>query len=82
MEEKFGEVIKGIVIPDRVVEGIIRVLEENQRDGVTYRQATLRRAKTEYNSLERKIDMLLEDRFQGKIPEDLCYQKVNQFRSR
>ncbi len=82
LEEKFGEVIKGIVIPDDIASWLVRVVNEKQKGKAAHNKTMLSKAKADYNSLEKKIDMLLEDRFQGKIPEDLCYQKVNQFRSR
>jgi site-specific DNA recombinase len=82
LEKRFGEVIKGIVIPDDIASWLVRAVSEKQKGKAAHNKTMLRKAKADYNSLEKKIDMLLEDRFQGKIPEDLCYQKVNQFRSR
>ncbi len=82
LEEKFGEVIKGIVIPDSVVGWLVKALQEGQKGKVAHQEAILRKVRAECESINPKIDALLEDRLQGKIPEDLCYQKINQLRSR
>ena len=82
LEEKLGEVIKNIVVPDDVASWLVRALEEGRRGTIARNTATLKKIRAEYKSLDTKIDTLLEDRLRGKIPEDLCYQKINEFRNK
>ena len=81
LKEKFGEVIKGIVIPDSVMDWLVEALRESRKGQAAHSKALLKKTKANYNAIEKKIDILLNDRLSGKIEESLCYQKINQLRS-
>ncbi len=80
--EKLGEVIKNIVIPEDVSNWIIRALKENNKSKVARNVTMLKRVRAEYKALDTKINTFLEDRLRGSMPEDLCYQKINELRNK
>jgi len=80
LEEKLGEVIKGITIDDGIFDWLSQALKESHRDEKAYHDAAISTLQVQYTKLQRRIDQAYTDKLDGKIPEDVVLRKIGEWR--
>ena len=80
MEEKLGEVIKGITIHDGILEWLTQALKESHWDEKAYHDAAISTLQVQYKKLQRRIDQAYTDKLDGKIPEEVVLRKIEESR--
>ncbi len=80
LEEKLGEVIKGIHISDEIKDWIVKALRESYKEEKSYHEGIIKGLQSEYNQIQGRIDKAYEDKLDGKIPEDLFLRSMDRWR--
>jgi site-specific DNA recombinase len=80
LEEKLGEVIRGITIDEGLLDWLVQALRESHRDEKDYHDGMIASLQTQYDKLQHRIDQAYTDKLDGKIPEDLFSRKMNEWR--
>ncbi len=78
LEEKLGEVIKGITIDESILGWVVQTLRESHQDEKAYHDQAIANLQAEYNRLQSRIDQAYTDKLDGKIPEDVVLRKIGQ----
>jgi hypothetical protein len=78
--ERLGEVIKGITIDDSLLDWLVQALRESHRDEKAHHDGMISGLQIHYDRLQHRIDQAYTDKLDGKIPEDLCLRKMNEWR--
>lgn len=79
LEEKLGEVIKGIHISDEIKDWIVKALRESHKEEKNYYDGIIKGLQSEYNQIQDRIDRAYEDKLDGKIPEDLFLRNMDRW---
>jgi site-specific DNA recombinase len=80
LEEKLGEVIKGITIDENLLDWLIQALQESHHDEKAYHDRMIASLQAQSDKLQHRIDQAYTDKLDGKIPEDLFLRKMNEWR--
>ena len=80
LEEKLGDVIKGISIDTSIMNWLMEALRESHHEEKRYHDAAITTLQTQYNKLQNRIDQAYTDKLDRKIPEDLFLRKMNEWR--
>ncbi len=80
LEEKLGEVIKGININDESLSWLVEALKESHKDEKACHDGMIKSLQAEYNKLQNRIDQAYTDKLDGIIAEDLFLRKMNEWR--
>ena len=71
LEEKLGDVIKGISIDATIMNWLMEALKESHQEEKRYHEAAIITLQTQYNKLQNRIDQAYTNKLDRKIPEDL-----------
>lgn len=70
LEEKFGEILEGLVFDDEIIAWATEALRQSHADEKRYRDEAISRVQKEYNRLVEKLDKAYEDKLDGNITQD------------
>lgn len=80
IEEQLLPYLERIVIKNaRVVEWIKKALKESHSDAITFSSAARDELNKRFESSQRKLEALYDDKLDGKITEDFYLRKFNQY---
>jgi hypothetical protein len=82
LEEKLGEVIKGITIDEGLLDWLIQALGRATVMRRSIIDGMIANIQAQYDKLQHHIDQSYTDKLDGKIPEDLFLRKMNGEKSR
>jgi len=78
--EQFSEAVKKISIQEKQLDWIIPILKESHQEEVEFHSKRMSDLKAKHTNLEKKIEMIYEDKLDGKIPEELWFRKHEQYK--
>jgi site-specific DNA recombinase len=73
LEEKLGEVIKGIAIDESLLDWLSQALRESHRDEKAYHDGMIGSLKAQYDKLQHRIDQAYTDKLEGKFQRIYFY---------
>jgi hypothetical protein len=81
LEEKFGELLKGLYFDDEVLEWVTEALRQSHEDEKRHHDEAIARLQAEYKKLQHRIDAMYEDKLDGRIDAAFFDRKATDWRS-
>lgn len=67
LEERFGQLLKGLRFPNEILEWIVTALRESHVDEKAFHDEAIARLQAEYRRLQSRIDAMYLDKLDGRI---------------
>ncbi len=67
LEERFGEVLRGLTFDDQILTWVTRALRESHVDEKRCHDEAIARLQREYTRIQNRIDTAYEDKLDGRI---------------
>jgi site-specific DNA recombinase len=80
LEERFGQVLKGISFPDEVVDLVTRALRESHVDERAFREDAIAKLQAERQRVQTRIDTMYLDKLDGRINAEFFDRMAADFR--
>jgi len=80
LEEKFTEILRTLHFDGEVLDWMRRALRESQADEQRYREEAVKRLRSEYDKLQKRIDTMYVDKLDGRIDAAFFDQKQQEWR--
>ncbi len=81
LEERFGDLLKGLAFDDEVMEWVSQALRESHQDERVYHEQVIARLQAEYNRLQTRLDAMYVDKLDGRIDARFFDQKAAEWRA-
>ena len=65
LEKCFGDLLKGLVFDDEVMDWVIEALHQSHADEKSLRDGAIARLEAEHSKIQNRLDKLYEDRLDG-----------------
>lgn len=80
LEECFGDLLKGLVFDDEVMDWVTDALHQSHADEKRFRDESIARLQAEHGKIQNRLDKLYEDRLDGFIEPAFFERKTNEWR--
>ena len=80
ISKQISEAVKRLSVNNEQLDWIIPILKESHMEEVEFHNKRMTDLKTRHTNLEKKIEMIYEDKLDGKIPEELWFRKHEQYK--
>jgi len=80
LEEKFAELLKGLVLDDEIMGWVTEALRQSRGDAKQHHDSAITRLQAEYNRLQNRIDAMYLDKLDGRIEGAFFDQKSSEWR--
>jgi site-specific DNA recombinase len=67
-------------VSDEQLEWIVPILKDSHQDELTFHSERLKALRERYDTLDRRIGTIYEDKLDGKIPEELWFRKNEEYK--
>ncbi len=79
--DQFAEALKRLELTDEALNGIIPVLKSSHREEIEFHEERVRGLRDRYDKLSKRIELIYEDKLDGKIPEELWLRKHEEYKA-
>jgi len=80
LEQCFGELLKGLVFDDEVMDWVVDALHQSHADQARFREEAIARLQSEQTKIQHRLDKLYEDRLDGFIEPAFFERKANEWK--
>ncbi len=81
LAEQFKEALQQIQVKDEALNWIIPVLKSSHQEEIEFHGGRVRELRERYDKLSKRIDLIYEDKLDGKIPEELWLRKHEEYKT-
>lgn len=78
--DQFEAAIKRLQVTDEQLEWIVPILKDSHQDEVSFHRERVQALRERYDTLDRRIGTIYEDKLDGKIPEELWFRKNEEYK--
>jgi len=79
--DQFEVALKRLQITDEALEWIIPVLKSSHQEEIAFHQERVKDLRNRYDRLAQKVDLIYEDKLDGKISEELWLRKHEEYKT-
>ncbi len=80
LEKCFGDLLKGLVFDDEVMDWVIEALHQSHADEKSFRDEAIARLEAEHSKIQNRLDKLYEDQLDGFIEPAFFERKAQEWR--
>ena len=80
LEERFGDILKGLVLDDEVLGWVTEALRQSHSDAKRHHDEAISRLQAEYNRLQNRIDAMYLDKLDGRVDAAFFDRKASEWR--
>ena len=82
LTELFGNMFKGVQIPQDVLEDVLKTLKDSHQDKINYFNTITTQLNTEYQKYQNRIDQIYEDKLDGTISREEYDKRKEDYRTK
>ena len=80
VSDRMGELLKNIHVPETIAQAIVDSLQSDGAQAESERQMHIAAIQQRLTALRTRMDQMYEDKLDGKINEEFCARKMNEWR--
>ncbi len=77
---QFSDALKRLEITEKALNWIVPILKSNHKEEIEFHESRVRELRDRYDNFSKKIELIYEDKLDGKIPEELWFRKNEQYK--
>ncbi|MBY0405735.1 MAG: recombinase family protein [Cyanobacteria bacterium] len=78
--EQFEVALKRLQLNEESLQWVIPELKEGHKDEIHFHSERIHDLRTQYDRLSKRIDLIYDDKLDGKIPEELWFRKNEEYK--
>ena len=80
--EQISELLKGMTIPEKALDYLKTELNKSHEDKKYFHENAMANLKTEHAKIQRRVELMYEDRLEGRITPEIYDTKVQELKQR
>jgi site-specific DNA recombinase len=78
---QFANALKRLKMNDETLNWVIPILKSSHQEEREFHEARVRELRERYDKLSKRIELIYEDKLDGKIPEELWFRKHEEYKA-